>query len=520
MTLDRSPVLLRRDRRLGSNGQSAVASTSTATDNGHPLASAPDHAPHLSKANRSGPNTKKNADGGKRKGDVLKSDVVDQVRSEDENSTPEKGEKNLPTASKGKRNVQKLDENAYRPWGGCSRSSSDTGSELAICRGGPFNMDCGNPVLDGQEGVQCECCSGWFHDTCQGIEIPAIRALDKYKILSWFCAECKVMIKKKDESKKLEALETQIQNIDAVVRKHIELVGDCLKKQEETSMVQSKQLEQNIKIFNDEKKTYAEILKGTCDQVVQKVSESVAALPTSSATELYPNAPGKSAQDISAVFDDFLDKEKRKLNVVVHNLRESESDTFKERSERDAALFTSMIKEVFKLSVTPVKTFRVGKKLPDKPRLLIVTLDSLATKYEILKLSSQLRNSVNFSGIYINPDMTQKEREQGKKLRDELAARRRAGEPNLAIRRGRIIQLDEGSAPTPLLCPYRSTEEPRKGPAPAALTLVNQDSNSSIREAGSGANQSSASGSGDVPTERQEDRTSRPVSACKRAGQN
>ena len=41
--------------------------------------------------------------------------------------------------------------------------------------------------------------------------------------------------------------------------------------------------------------------------------------------------------------------------------------------------------------------------------------------------------------MYINPDLTQKEREAGKRLRDELAQRRRAGEQNIYIKRGRII---------------------------------------------------------------------------------
>ena len=121
----------------------------------------------------------------------------------------------------------------------------------------------------------------------------------------------------------------------------------------------------------------------------------------------------KTAQDVSEVFDDFLDREKRKLNLVVHNLAEPQGDTFQERAAKDASLFTSMIKEALKISVMPVKTFRVGKKLPEKPRLLIVTLESASAKYDILKYAPQLRDSVHFDNIYINPDLTQKEREQG-----------------------------------------------------------------------------------------------------------
>ena len=105
--------------------------------------------------------------------------------------------------SKDKQEIQNLDENIFKQWGGCSRFSSDSGSETAICKGGPMNMDCGNPVRNGQEGVQCNCCSAWFHSTCQGIEIPAIRALDRFKILSWLCAECKCTLKRRDDMRRM-----------------------------------------------------------------------------------------------------------------------------------------------------------------------------------------------------------------------------------------------------------------------------------------------------------------------------
>ena len=123
---------------------------------------------------------------------------------------------------------------------------------------------------------------------------------------------------------------------------------------------------------------------------MRKLSEKVATLPADMAKREAQIASSRTAQDVSEVFDDFLDREKRKLNLVVHNLAEPQGDTFQDRNANDAALFTSMIKEAFKISVTPVKTFRVGKKLPEKPRLLIVTLESASIKYDILKSAPQL----------------------------------------------------------------------------------------------------------------------------------
>ena len=110
-------------------------------------------------------------------------------------------------------------------------------------------------------------------------------------------------------------------------------------------------------------------------------------------------------------------------------------------AEKDLAIFSTMIKDVMRLHVPAHNSFRVGKRRQSKPRLLIVTLGSPALKYDVLRGAPQLRHSELYSNIYITPDLTQKEREAGRKLREELAARRKAGESDLAIRSGRIVQV-------------------------------------------------------------------------------
>ena len=67
-----------------------------------------------------------------------------------------------PANSQGKSQIGKLDKDMYKPWGTCSRSSSDTGSDgtndssPACGKGGPGNASCGSPVLGTDLGVQCD----------------------------------------------------------------------------------------------------------------------------------------------------------------------------------------------------------------------------------------------------------------------------------------------------------------------------------------------------------------------------
>ena len=98
------------------------------------------------------------------------------------------------------------------------------------------------------------------------------------------------------------------------------------------------------------------------------------------------------------------------------------------------------------MSVSVARSFRVGKATETRARLLIVTLDTPGVKQDVLRMAPQLRQSEKWGNIYITPDLTPAEREAAKKLREELAARKRAGEENLTIRRGKIVNVRADSS--------------------------------------------------------------------------
>ena len=85
---------------------------------------------------------------------------------------------------------------------------------------------------------------------------------------------------------------------------------------------------------------------------------------------------------------------------------------------------------------------RLGKKIEGKSRLTKVTLDSVKSKRELLNNAKKLRNSEKWGRVYITPDLSPHEREENKKLREELRKRRNEGESGLVIRRGKIIQQE------------------------------------------------------------------------------
>ncbi|XP_043199039.1 uncharacterized protein LOC122368836 [Amphibalanus amphitrite] len=94
------------------------------------------------------------------------------------------------------------------------------------------------------------------------------------------------------------------------------------------------------------------------------------------------------------MIDEMNDKERRKLNVVVHNLQEPEGLSFSEKAEQDSSRFKEIIKEGLKLMVETTKTFRVGKLTDDemersgrrKLTILYTNIDQYLNKREDLAM--------------------------------------------------------------------------------------------------------------------------------------
>ena len=128
----------------------------------------------------------------------------------------------------------------------------------------------------------------------------------------------------------------------------------------------------------------------------------------------------------------------RKLNLIVSGMPESKGN----EEHNDITLVNEIHS---KLDVKPISSFkirRLGKK-GTKPRPTLIQYQEAdqETRATILRNAKKLRN-VNkencISAVFVNPDLTYKEREESWKLRQELKRRRENGE-ELIIRRGAIV---------------------------------------------------------------------------------
>jgi len=138
-----------------------------------------------------------------------------------------------------------------------------------------------------------------------------------------------------------------------------------------------------------------------------------------------------SPQDISGMITSALSKEKEKekwqLNLIVHNLKESQDSDPHKRKESDIKVTKDLFQEYLRVQVNVTNASRIGKKSDNinKPHLLKVTVNSTREKVQVLRNCTKLCNKDNLMksnlSIYGTPDLTPKEQKDNKALRSQLA---------------------------------------------------------------------------------------------------
>ena len=178
----------------------------------------------------------------------------------------------------------------------------------------------------------------------------------------------------------------------------------------------------------------------------------------------------KVVEKVRTQLDEREDIERRKLNVIVHNIPEPKKGVKntpwydKEKKEEDLQYFSKMVTEAMDMnenireSVSDI--IRLGQiKGPNARRPVKVRFKTINVKREILGKAKLLNRSNVYNHIFINPDLTPDQRKQDAELRRELKSRRDNGESNLVIKRGRIVNTETDLGPK---VPMTTEKQPHK----------------------------------------------------------
>jgi hypothetical protein len=180
----------------------------------------------------------------------------------------------------------------------------------------------------------------------------------------------------------------------------------------------------------------------------------------------------KIAEKVEEYVDEIMEREKRKLNIIVANLPESEKETVEDRKTEDRDRVRQLVRKIVDETEAqevdnPVRLGQLQIGRNTKPRLLRMTLKNEETKKKIMRNVASLNKNVPPKDrVYINDDSTPKEREKIRKLVTELKTRTGNGEQNLMInyREGKVVTRPQKQAQD-----QRPAKNPEAGaPNPAA----------------------------------------------------
>lgn len=273
---------------------------------------------------------------------------------------------------------------------------------------------CSQCQVSGRGLVQCECCDLWYCNVCCGITEDTLVLLGEAECLHFFCPPCEdevfnLINKKNCEDSPITSSQKDI----------LSVVTDTISKA--ISNLQSAM-----------QTTITSLLGPRNQEQPMAMDDQFSHNPLSHRDEI--------SQAVSSVLNEEKEKSKRRLNVILHNIPESNAENAEMRKQHDVDTAKAIVNQHLGIPASIPQTVRLGKK-SDKPRLLRITVGSDEEKAEILRNCTKIRTISEpeyLSRVFITPDLTKKEREENKALRNKLKEMNN-GQNKYQIKNGRIV---------------------------------------------------------------------------------
>ena len=146
----------------------------------------------------------------------------------------------------------------------------------------------------------------------------------------------------------------------------------------------------------------------------------------------------------SSIVKEQNEKEKRHLNLILHNVPESVQAEASARKQEDIDRITQLLNSRLGVKASINNAIRIGKKdeKSERSRLLKITVSNLQEKTMILHNKLKLRDKENpedVRKIYITVDYTPLEQKKNKQLREKLKELNKDGN-HYVIKNGIIVQ--------------------------------------------------------------------------------
>ena len=264
------------------------------------------------------------------------------------------------------------------------------------------------------DAIECQWCSRWEHKVCAKISSEQYLLLDSTPLnIMFFCSSCASRVPQALTI--VDRFQVFENNIVSVVKKSI--ASQFTTSYESTQLnnayhkLQKSVDEMSTRINNLSQQNNN--LQMEIDTASESLSSSVESRPVLSTV-----LPSSAAMSIA---DELADRERRKNNIIVYNFPEASDH----QSDKDS--FADFCNSVFKHNGNVNRMLRLGKKVPNKHRPLLLGFENYEHKGLLLSRAHLLRHSDQYNDVFIAPDRTKFEREKYRKLVVELKERRSIG---------------------------------------------------------------------------------------------
>lgn len=315
----------------------------------------------------------------------------------------------------------------------------DESKEKSICG------SCGQEVKDddGVEALQCDMCNMWHHIECETVSKEEFDFLHKKAnsnaCIFWYCRKCaacagKIMTGIANLERKHEELAKSVDTINkTVVKMEKDLETKCdetqVKKtiQEQMEKAQIKQqLEekcgvQQVKEIVEEQLERKSIREETDWRPEKQEVQEIIRKELEDAQQTTQKAEGNSLPDaVDEAMKEVNERKVREKNAVILRVPEANTNVKEERIKSDKEFFHRLAETCgVHLNTQDVQVNRLGQRKEGYNRPIIVKFQSLPHKTEFFKGLKNLKGREDFKEIQVFHDMTPREREEWKKLREE-----------------------------------------------------------------------------------------------------
>jgi len=269
--------------------------------------------------------------------------------------------------------------------------------------------DCNKEVLDSHSGLTCDGCGLWHHTACEQVsdEVYAFLCAHRDPSLHWMCKKC---------TRSFQQLFSSVMRIDEAQKRLEHKFDTMINKLEAANKEPDTRQEEAQKRFEDKLTQQLSHIEVKLDGKVLSREE-------------------KEEED---------DKERRKCNIIIHGLKEPTATETDDRRQEDCAVAEELLHKLSCDDVSVSHIVRLGAPptgSDPKARPVRLELASVDARNKVLRNSKNLRREIHppWSGVFLHPDLTPREREARKQLVQELKDRKAAGEVNLIIVNNKIV---------------------------------------------------------------------------------